>query len=354
MVGFAGLLMIQDLEKTNNYQYELNLGSYRAQNLKDWSREREWEAWIERQFFQNQQNFNRKDKSFVVEGSQDKKIELENLIGSWNQLESERVKLKTKAVQLSKSKLNKEITELKAQARALDQLLMRLASLKPGTVEVPRLSAVSKKPAPEVKPLKLDRSKTATKEASLAKADVIPSPIGKSEDYLVQTAIADMSEMVLNKLDNLDREIDSLKTSGPSGEGFNNLRLEETHVANQSLKIIFSELRSFQTALKNDLSKTHQFIAKMGGHQTELWFHEKNMLMESLGLQRSALSRKMNRLNSESTTTKVSPLYAKITETSLELNQKQVAASFKFLLGGFLLSLLFNLIWEVIAQRKAV
>ena len=119
MVGFAGLLMIQDLEKTNNYQYELNLGSYRAQNLKDWSREREWEAWIERQFFQNQQNFNRKDKSFVVEGSQDKKIELENLIGSWNQLESERVKLKTKAVQLSKSKLKlKLMRKLKLYKRS--------------------------------------------------------------------------------------------------------------------------------------------------------------------------------------------------------------------------------------------
>lgn len=357
LVGAAGLMMVQDLQQNDLRKIKLSLGDFRAEQLSAWYRERDWESWLERQLNQKAFQYTQEGKVYVLQGRVDFEKQLENILSTWNQNEEQRYKLELKSLLKADEKRQAEIIELKKQERSLDQLLLRLASIQPDQVKVPKFSFTEEKKVPKIKTDSIQKVEIKEKPTSSNLKQPLLS--GAEELDSIEASIESMKKVIQNQLSGLESNLHELQTQNEISESallseIRTARIEEGKVANQSLRLLYTELQTLQRELKNDLSQMASFISGVGNHQTSLWYHEKNLLMERLGLKRSSLQRKIQALQAEPKLKALAPIYGKLTSQKLELNQVQVAESFRFLLAGLLICLLFNLVWEVIAQRKTI
>lgn len=357
LVGAAGLMMVQDLKHNDLREIKLTLGDFRAQELSGWYRERDWESWIERQLAQKAYPYTQEGKAYVLQGKADFEKKLENLIQNWNQNEQQRFKLESKALALKEEKRQSEISELKSQEQGLDQLLLRLASIQPDQVKAPQFSFDAAKNIPKIKTGSVQQVEAKKVSASATNQKQLVT--GPAELDSIEASIESMKKVIQSQLNGLESNLLELQAQNEVSEStllseIRIARIEEGKLANQSLKVLYTELQSLQKELKKDLNQMASFISKVDDHQTSLWYHEKNLLMERLGLKRSSLKRKVQALEVEPKAKALQPIYAKLTTEKLQMTQSQIAESFRFLLAGLLICLLFNLIWEVISQRETI
>jgi hypothetical protein len=282
---------------------------------------------------------------------------MNHLLNHWNQTEEQRAKLEGKAIEEKNEQRQQGIVELKKQEKSLDELLLRLASIQPDQVKTPEFSFESRKNAPKIKTGSIQKVPTKKKLVSASNQQQLVS--GPEELDSIEASIESMKKVIQSQLNGLESNLQELQSQNEVSDSallseIRTARMEEGRLANQSLKLLYTELQSLQKAIKTDLGEMASFISNVDDHQTSLWYHEKNLLMERLGLKRSSLQRKIQALEAEPKLKALAPIYAKLTSEKLEMTQSQIAESFRFLLAGLLVCLLFNLVWEVIAQRKTI
>jgi len=349
LVGVASLMMNQDLKKNHYSAHRIGLGDFSASTLEAWQRERDWETWLERHLEQHAMAYSRDGKQFVVQAKQETKTELESLLQSWNQLESQRAQIAQSETQVQARTLASEIAEMQLQTEALDRLILNLATYQTQVPVAPELKTEEKSPTPNLNTSKLKDLPQLMSESKTTHSDAAK----------LQSDLGEMEQVVQNKLSHLESDLKNLQSTSSNNDlailnELRDARLEDSKRSNQSLQLLYKELHRLESELKTDLNQVLTFMSDVDNHQTTRWHHEKNMLMERLALQRSSLTRKISNLKATPAIKITAPLYAKVESSAIPLTQAQLSESFRFLLAGFLSCLLFNLIWEVIAQRKSL